>query len=73
LGGISIAAGEATPPGRLLTGPASPRRSVCAPGADVIFTLADRLASGNPHHESHAKDRTSGQPPAHPAESRTET
>jgi hypothetical protein len=27
------AAGEFSPPSKILTGPASPRRSVCAPGA----------------------------------------
>src|SRR6266545_624912 len=32
------AAGEAWRPGRVLTGPASPRRSVCAPGAMAFST-----------------------------------
>ena len=34
------AAGEVSPPSRSLTGPARPRRSVCAPATLAFFTLA---------------------------------
>src|SRR5262245_15836094 len=38
---MNRAAGEASPPGQLLTGPASSRRSVCAPGGCGVGTTAD--------------------------------
>src|SRR5947207_3049774 len=37
------AAGEALPPSKLLTGPASPRRLVCAPKRCRCHCIADRL------------------------------
>src|SRR5262245_16637779 len=44
-GYIQKAAGEALPPSKPLTGPAPPRRSVCAPGTMSLPCFADRKES----------------------------
>jgi len=41
-------AGEATPPSYALTGPAPPRRLVCAPGVDAPAIQADRVWKARP-------------------------
>src|SRR3954452_1349684 len=40
------AAGEALPPSKPLTGPAPPRRSVCAPGMMSLDCIADQQSNG---------------------------
>src|SRR5437016_5468084 len=41
-----VAAGEALPPSKPLTGPAPPRRSVCAPGTMSLHPIADQPVEG---------------------------
>jgi Calx-beta domain len=44
---VNEAAGGALPPSKLLTGPAPPRRSVCAPGTyDQSVTMSFRTVDG---------------------------
>src|SRR4051812_45370469 len=46
LSGRTKAAGEALPPSKLLTGPVSPRRSVCAPGTMSRHSIAEHPRKG---------------------------
>lgn len=58
------AAGEFSPPSKILTGPASPRRSVCAPGDDR--SLIPQTASEEEYdHASHILvfPKATGAPP----------
>src|SRR5262249_4414105 len=48
-GALTKVAGEVQPPGQSLTGPAPPRRSVCAPAGAARLPPPTRGTSGGPH------------------------